>query len=117
MNQPIDDEALRWFVRSRAGDFSAEERQRRDAWLAADAAHQAAYDALGATWNQLDRLAAALPEQVRAIPRPAPLRPAVAPWWLPRLLPFGGALVAAAALAFVFLMPREEVLRTIEAQP
>jgi len=117
MNQPIDDEALRWFVRSRAGDFSAEERSHRDAWLAADSAHQAAYDALGATWDQLDDIAALLPEQVRAIPRPAPLRPAVARWRLPCLLPFGGALVAAVALAFVFLMPREEVLRTIESQP
>lgn len=117
MNQPIDDEALRWFVRSRAGDFSPAERQRRDAWLAADPAHQAAYDALATTWNQFDDIAALLPEQVRAIPRPAPLRLAVAPRRLPRLLPFGGALVAAAALAFIFLMPREEVLHTVETQP
>lgn len=117
MNQPINDEALRWFVRSRAGDFSPDERQRRDAWLAADFAHQAAYDALGATWNQLDDIAALLPGQVRAIPRPAPLRPAVSPWRLPRLLPFGGAVAAAAVLAFVFLMPREEILRSIEARP
>jgi transmembrane sensor len=117
MSQQIDDEALHWFVRSRADDFSADEGQRRDAWLEADSAHQAAYDALDATWNQLDDIAALLPEQVRAIPRPVPPRPAVSPWRLPRLLPFGGAMAAAAVLAFVFLLPREEVLRTIEAQP
>ena len=110
----IDDEALHWFVRSRAGDFAIDERQRRDAWLAADPAHQAAYDALGTIWNRLDDIAALLPARVRAIPQPAPRRPAFS---LSRLLPVGGALASAAILAFVFLLPREEILRSIETPP
>lgn len=111
----VDDQALRWFVRSRADDFSAAERQRRDDWLAADPAHQAAYTALGSTWDRLDDIAALLPAQVRNIPRAAPRRHLL--FALPRLLPLGGALAAAAILAFVFLLPQEEILRSIEAQP
>lgn len=111
---PADNQALHWFVRSRADDFSAAERQRRDAWLAADPAHQAAYDALGSTWDRLDDIAVLLPAQVRNIPRAAPRRHLFS---LPRLLPLSGALAAAAILAFVFLLPQEEILRNIEAQP
>lgn len=118
MTQEIDDEALYWFVRSRAGDFSADQRQCRDAWLAADPAHRAAFDALGATWDQLDGIAALLPESMRAIPRSAPSRPASDRRRLihmSRFVPLGGAL-AAAIMVIVFLMPSEEILRTIEAQ-
>lgn len=108
----IDDTALRWFVRSRAGDFSAEERQRLDAWLAETATQRSAFEALGATWERLDDIAAMLPERVRILPRLAPRRPS---FGLPRLLPLGGMLAAAAVLAFVFLMPREEMQRAIES--
>lgn len=108
----IDEEALGWFVRSRAGDFSADERQRRDAWLAADPAHRSAFGALGSVWEQLDDIAAILPARVRAIPRSAPRRSAFR--WL-RLLPLGGALATATILAFVFLLPGDEILRSIEA--
>ncbi|MBW7902890.1 MAG: FecR domain-containing protein [Rhodocyclaceae bacterium] len=111
MDRKIDEAALRWFVRSQAGDFSSGERQRLDAWLAEAPAHRAAFSALDATWERLDDVAAMLPERVRAVPRPAPRRTG-----LSRLLPVGGIL-AAAALAFVFLMPREEVLRAIESPP
>lgn len=110
----IDEEALRWFVRGRASDFSTAERQCLDAWLAADSAHQAAFDALSSTWDRLDDIAALLPARVRTIPRPAARRN----WFgLPRLLPVGGAIAVAAAMAFVFLLPREEILRTIDAPP
>lgn len=110
----IDDEALRWFVRSRADDFAAEERRRLDAWLAEAPAHRAAFAALDDTWTRLDGIAPLLPERVRPLSRPVPRRPA---FGLPRLLPLGGAMIAAAVLAFVFLMPHEEVLRAIESPP
>lgn len=50
-------QALHWFVRSRAPDFSGAERQRMEAWLDADAAHRAEYERLRDTWGKLDGLA------------------------------------------------------------
>lgn len=117
MNQPINDEALRWFVRSRAGDFPR----------MSDSGVTPGWRPTSPTKPPMMRWAPpgtssttsppCCPGRCAPFPRPAPLRPAVSPWRLPRLLPFGGAVAAAAVLAFVFLMPREEILRSIEARP
>jgi len=54
---PVREEALRWFVRSRADDFSAAENNARDEWLAANDAHRIEYAKLDLTWSELDCLA------------------------------------------------------------
>ncbi|BAN48123.1 FecR family protein [Metapseudomonas resinovorans] len=53
------DEAAYWFSRNREPDQGAEERDRFDAWLAADAAHRAEYELLERLWNAADLI----PEQ------------------------------------------------------
>ncbi|WP_306607811.1 FecR domain-containing protein [Azonexus sp.] len=109
-----EDEALQWFIRSQASDFSATEREHLDAWLADDTAHRDAFDALGGVWARLDELGPLLPEQARRIPRASP-RLSQYPWQ--RLRSWSGALAMATVVAFVFLLPQEESLRTIESLP
>lgn len=102
----IDEAALHWFVRRRAGNFSAAERHQFDDWMASDPAHQAAFATLESTWARLDEIATLVPRPVVASRRHT--NP---------LLPLGGALLAAAAFAVFFLLPREDVQRTVEAAP
>lgn len=56
-DEPIQQQALHWFVRSRASDFSAAERTQLAHWLAADARHRQEFEQLSGTWRDLDRLA------------------------------------------------------------
>jgi len=114
INKTAEDEALHWFVRSQASDFSATERQRLDAWLADDPAHRDAFDALGGVWAKLDELGPILPEKVRRIPRSVPCR-SKSTWR--NLRSWSGVLAMASVVAFVFLLPQEESLRTIESLP
>ncbi|WP_271411982.1 FecR family protein [Pseudomonas sp. Q1-7] len=73
----VRDEAAYWFSRNRAPGQAAEERQRFEAWLAADASHQAEYRLLEQLWRAADLI----PEQrlrelcaAKAQPLPAPAR-------------------------------------------
>lgn len=113
-NKTAEGEALQWFVRCQASDFSATERQRLDAWLDDDPAHRSAFDALAGVWAKLDDIAPLLPAQVRRIPRSVPCRSG-SRWQ--HLLSWGGGLAMVALVAFVFLLPMEESLRTIESLP
>jgi transmembrane sensor len=54
----IDKAALAWFTRSRAGDMTAAEAAQLEAWLDADPAHRAAFDAVGFTWQGIEPLRA-----------------------------------------------------------
>jgi len=49
-------QAATWLVRRESSDFSEQEKQAFDAWLQADARHQAAYVRLEAAWRRADRL-------------------------------------------------------------
>jgi transmembrane sensor len=49
-------QAATWLVRRESSDFSDQEKQAFDAWLQADARHQAAYVRLEAAWRRADRL-------------------------------------------------------------
>jgi transmembrane sensor len=53
----IDDVAVFWFVRRRAGDLTTEEARALDAWLDDDPAHRAAFDAVEFTWEGIDPIA------------------------------------------------------------
>ena len=54
----IDQAALEWFTRSMAGDMTAAEAARLDAWLDADPAHRAAFDEVSFTWQGIEPLRA-----------------------------------------------------------
>ncbi|MET1117217.1 MAG: FecR domain-containing protein [Comamonas sp.] len=59
----LDDEALDWFVRSRAAPHGA--REARERWLAGSPARAAAFARWQADWRQLDALPAAAVQQLR----------------------------------------------------
>ncbi len=62
MTEPLDlqgdadDVATAWFARRRSGAMTADEAARLEAWLAADPAHRAAFDATELTWKAADAL-------------------------------------------------------------
>lgn len=63
----LRERAARWVVRIDADDCSVEERRQLDAWLAADPAHRAAFDAARAVWLEVS--VPALESVRRAPPR------------------------------------------------
>jgi transmembrane sensor len=52
----IDDIAVGWFMRGQAGDMTAAETAQLEAWLDADPANRAAFDAVGFTWQGIEPL-------------------------------------------------------------
>ncbi len=50
------DDAIFWWVRKTAGPLSREDQAAFDAWLAADAAHRAAFDDISAMWQDVKSL-------------------------------------------------------------
>jgi transmembrane sensor len=56
MTHAIDDIAVDWFTRVGAGDMTAGETAELEAWLDADPAHRAAFDAVGFTWQGIEPL-------------------------------------------------------------
>ena len=52
----IEEQAAAWLVRREAPDFTAQEREAFEAWLAADSRHRAAYVRLESAWRRADRL-------------------------------------------------------------
>ncbi|MGB9500412.1 MAG: FecR family protein [Dissulfuribacterales bacterium] len=47
------EQAAQWFARSRAGDFSKDERDQFDEWLKADVSHGAAFKEIEETWQEV----------------------------------------------------------------
>jgi len=74
----IDDIAVRWFTRTAAGDMTAAETAELEAWLEADPAHRAAFDAVGFTWQGI--------EPLRADPRIAAMQRGRSRRWLPQAI-------------------------------
>lgn len=54
MTEPVDTDALEWFVRLRDAQAGADERRAFDAWLAADPAHGVAFARAEALWRRFD---------------------------------------------------------------
>jgi transmembrane sensor len=54
----IDDAAVHWFTRTGAGDMTAAEAAELEAWLDADPANRAAFDAVACTWQGIEPLRA-----------------------------------------------------------
>lgn len=52
------EQAAQWFARSRAEDFTKEQRISLDEWLKADPDHRAAFDETQAAWHEIGHLAA-----------------------------------------------------------
>jgi len=79
------DSAIFWWVRKKAGPLSRDDQAAFDAWLAADAAHQAALDEIAEMWVDLTSL------------RPAPARgsaPGLRRSWLIGAVALGSAAFA-----------------------
>jgi Fe2+-dicitrate sensor, membrane component len=74
------EQAAQWFARSRAEDFSEEERDQFESWLRADASHRVAFKEMKEVWQEVDLLLSpsTLPDR-----RVAPARYCFFPW--PRL--------------------------------
>ena len=64
----IDNEAAVWTWRLDAGELTAEEQGRLEAWLREDARHRGAFEELNRTWRLLDQLAAAPREEASGAP-------------------------------------------------
>ena len=52
MDQDLE-QAAQWFARSRAEDFSEDERDQFESWLKADASHRAAFKEMEETWQDV----------------------------------------------------------------
>ena len=78
MPESIDDIAVRWFTRSQAADFTAREAGELEAWLDADPANRAAFDAVGFSWQGI--------EPLRADPRIQRMMRAKPRRWLPQAI-------------------------------
>lgn len=102
-------EALSRFVRSRAADFTDDEREVLDVWLAADPRHRAEFARWERNWRTLDALAVHLPSR-HPVARPAPSSRRRVWWSL-------GGLVAAGIAATVLLLPGQALLNHYETPP
>lgn len=76
--ETIDDIAVRWFTRSEAADFTAQEAEDLEAWFDADPAHRAAFDAVSFSWQGI--------EPLRADPRIQRLMQTRRRRWLPQAI-------------------------------
>ena len=98
---PMDDRdeiATVWFARRRSGSMPAAELAELEAWLAADPANRAAYDAVDLTWRAAEAL--------RSDPEVLALREeALKARYLPRRRLMGVGLAAAAVIGAVLLSP------------
>lgn len=87
--QTVRDQAVHWFSRERLGVLDEQERQARDAWLAADPEHERQYRSIEALWRVADSLPR---EESRAILERTEEAPAT------RRRRFAAGLAAACAL-------------------
>jgi transmembrane sensor len=98
---PVDDRdeiATAWFARRRSGAITTQELAELEAWLAADPANRAAYDAVDLTWRAADAL--------RSDPEVLSLREeALKARYLPRRRLMGAGLAAATVAGAVLLSP------------
>lgn len=103
---PIQQAAVDWFVRLQ-GDAALEDWTAFQAWLEADPAHAAAYDAVEAMWVDLEDVSEAAGAPVApevAIDNVVPLRPA--PAKPSRRWVWAGAAAAAAAAIVAAVLPQ-----------
>jgi len=99
---PIGDTAQDWVLRLNAGGLALAERERFEAWCAADPRHRAAYDEVRALWDGIDGLEHAFaPHRPRVEAPPASPPPARFPW---RPAAAAGLIVACLVL-FVAMPP------------
>jgi len=97
-DQPIRDAALQWAMATRAPDFA--DWDGFTAWLEADPAHAAAYDAVQVALEDADAVLAAMPEPA---PEPAPVA-ANDNWLNSRRAWLSGAIAAALVLALTSVL-------------
>jgi len=103
-DQPPQTQALEWAMLTRDPDFA--DWDGFTAWLEADAAHAAAYDAVQFALDAADAALGQVPEPVAANDNP----PA---WFMQHRAWLGGAVAAVLVLAMIFLFwfgPRDEAL-------
>ncbi|WP_285711630.1 FecR family protein [Erythrobacter oryzae] len=98
-DQPIRDAALAWAMATRAPDFA--DWDGFAAWLEADSAHAAAYDAVQYALEEADAVLAAFPEP-EAAPEPANDNPSG--WLAGRRGWLGGAIAASLVVALTSVM-------------
>jgi transmembrane sensor len=84
-------EAADWFARANSDDWSGEDQERLDAWLAQCRSHRAAYWRLEGAWTEAARLAV-----LRAAPESQ--NPAAGQRTAPALIKIAAAIVIAAAI-------------------
>jgi transmembrane sensor len=104
-DERIQEEALRWFARSRAGDFDADEQRQLADWLAQEARHRNEYELLHLIWARVGELEHRLVRAPLVSSRPPVLR-------RPAML----ALTACAVIASTLLLLRQVPI-TYESAP
>jgi transmembrane sensor len=100
-DQPIRDAALAWAMATRAPDFA--DWDDFTAWLEADPAHAAAYDAVQYALDEADAVLAALPER-EAEPAPEPANDNSPGWLAGRRAWLGGAIAASLVVALTSVL-------------
>ncbi|HEX6866902.1 MAG TPA: FecR domain-containing protein [Caulobacteraceae bacterium] len=98
--ESLDDIAVRWFTRREAPNFAPDEAAELEAWLDADPAHRAAYDAVAFTWQGIEPLRA--DPRIRAMQQGRPRR------WVARALAacLAVAVLGGGGLAGWYLWPQ-----------
>lgn len=125
MNRQINEEAARWFVEFRSGDFDDAARREFDAWMRASPEHLRAFIEIARLWGysaELDTLdrypQQALIERARAQSKVVPLsestRPEVQSRRFPRWLAAASVLLVVCASIATWSVLRERQLYTTE---
>lgn len=104
-DEQIQEEALRWFARARAANFSATEQLQLANWLEQDARHRSEYALLHQTWKQVGELEYSFSRPAKSAVRKGGMR-------RPAML----ALAACAMFATALLISRYAPV-TYEAPP
>jgi transmembrane sensor len=95
-DEQIQEEALRWFARARATNFSVNEQQQLENWLEQDARHRCEYTLLHKTWKQVGELE-------YSFSRPAKLPNRRDVIWRPTMLALAaGAVIASVLLVYLY---------------
>lgn len=119
----IDNEAAVWTWRLDAGELTAAERGRLEAWLRTDSRHRHAFEELGRTWSALDGLAARAANEsrgeldlARRFPRDALLTPGRARRWAWQAAAAAMLVLAVGAALWMTHRPGLQVVATVVGQ-
>ncbi len=113
----IDNEAAEWTWRLDAGELTAAEQGRLEAWLREDARHRGAFEELKRTWRLLDQLTVSPREEASASPARCGWRSPRRQWYRPAAAAAAAVLVAATAAAlWMSRRPGWQVLSTAIGQ-